>query len=107
MTEPRLVQCRKLGKELPGLAKPPYKNELGKRIYEEVSKEAWDQWLKDSVKFINTYRVDLTSPEGQKFMFDQCEVYFGMREGKLADTAFVPAEGPPSARSKADNETNE
>ncbi|GAC1540876.1 MAG: oxidative damage protection protein [Polyangiales bacterium] len=103
MTEPRLVKCRKLGKELPGLSRPPYKNELGKRLYEEVSKEAWDMWLKDSVKFINTYRVDLTSAEGQKFMFDQCEVYFGMKEGKLADTAFVPAEGvaspPPSANS--------
>jgi len=92
MTEPRLVKCRKLGKELPGLSKPPYKNELGKRLYEEVSKEAWDMWIKDSVKFINTYRVDLTSPEGQKFMFDQCELYFGMKEGKMADTAFVPAE---------------
>lgn len=92
MTE-RLVKCRKLGKELPGLSKPPYKNELGKRIYEEVSKEAWDMWIKDSVKFINTYRVDLTSAQGQKFMFDQCEIYFGMKEGKMADTAFVPAEG--------------
>ena len=49
-------------------------------------------WIKDSVKFINTYRVDLTSPEGQKFMFDQAEVYFGFKDGKLADTAFVPAD---------------
>lgn len=90
MSEQRLVKCRLLGKELPGLAKPPYRNELGKRIYEEVSQEAWNQWLKDSVKYINTYRVDLTSPEGQKFMFDQCEVYFGFKEGKLAQTAFTP-----------------
>jgi Fe-S cluster biosynthesis and repair protein YggX len=92
MSETRLVMCKKLGKELPGLAKPPYKNELGKRIYEEISKEAWDMWIRDSVKFINTYRVDLTSPEGQKFMFDQAEVYFGFKEGQLAQTAFVPAE---------------
>jgi len=90
--QPRLVMCKKLGKELPGLAKPPYKNELGKRIYEEVSKEAWDMWIKDSVKYINTYRVDLTTPQGQKFMFDQAEVYFGFKDGKLADTAFVPAQ---------------
>ncbi len=58
-----------------GLERPPYRNELGKRIYEEVSKEAWEMWKRDSVKFINTYRVDLTSPAGQKFMFDQCAVY--------------------------------
>ena len=93
MSETRMVKCRKLGKELPGLARQPYKNELGKRIFEEVSKEAWDMWIRDSVKFINTYRVDLTDPKGQKFMFDQCEVYFGFKEGALADTAFVPAEG--------------
>jgi Fe-S cluster biosynthesis and repair protein YggX len=92
MSETRLVQCRKLGKELPGLTKPPYKNELGQRIYEQVSKEAWDMWLRDSVKFINTYRVDLTSPEGQKFMFDQAAIYFGFKEGEQAQTAFVPAE---------------
>src|SRR5690606_17148182 len=91
MSETRLVKCKKLGKELPGLPKPPYKNELGKRIYDEVSKEAWDMWIRDSVKYINTYRVDLTSPEGQKFMFDQAEVYFGFKDGKLADTAYVPA----------------
>ncbi|MFO0665733.1 MAG: oxidative damage protection protein [Polyangiaceae bacterium] len=87
----RLVHCRKLGKDLPGLTRAPYRNELGRRVYEEVSKEAWDLWLKESVKFINTYRVDLASPEGQKFMFKQCAIYFGFEEGELAQTAFVPA----------------
>lgn len=87
----RIVHCKKLGKDLPGLARPPYKNELGQRVFNEISKEAWDMWLKDSVKFINTYRVDLASPEGQKFMFKQCAVYFGFEEGELAQTAFVPA----------------
>ena len=86
----RIVHCVKLGKDLPGLARPPYKNELGKRIFESVSKEAWDMWLKDSVKYINTYRVDLASPEGQKFMFKQCAIYFGFEEGDMADTAFTP-----------------
>jgi Fe-S cluster biosynthesis and repair protein YggX len=93
MSEPRIVHCRKLGKDLPGLPKPPYKNELGKKIYDEVSKEAWDQWLKDSVKYINTYRLDLASPEGQKFMLKQASIYFGFEEGNLADTAYVPAAG--------------
>ncbi len=88
----RIVHCRKLDKDLPGLARPPYKNELGRRIFEEVSKEAWDMWLKDSVKYINTYRLDLASPEGQKFMLDQCAIYFGFQEGELAQTAFTPHE---------------
>jgi Fe-S cluster biosynthesis and repair protein YggX len=89
----RIVHCRKLGKDLPGLERPPYKNELGRRIFEEVSREAWEQWKQDSVKYINTYRVDLASPEGQKFMFKQCAVYFGFEEGELAITAWTPQQG--------------
>ncbi len=90
MAEPRIVHCRLLKKDLPGLDRPPYKNELGKRLYDEVSKEAWAQWLKDSVKYINTYRVDLASDEGQKFMLKQCAIYFGYEEGDLAQTAYTP-----------------
>jgi Fe-S cluster biosynthesis and repair protein YggX len=81
-----------LKKDLPGLERPPFKGELGKRIFEEVSKEGWAAWVKDSVKFINTYRVDLASPEGQKFMLKQCAIYFGYEEGEKADTAWVPPE---------------
>lgn len=88
----RIVHCKKLDKDLPGLDRPPYKNELGQRLYNEISKEAWDMWLKDSVKYINTYRVDLASTEGQKFMFKQVAVYFGFEEGELADTAYSPAD---------------
>jgi Fe-S cluster biosynthesis and repair protein YggX len=87
----RIVHCRKLGKDLPGLDKAPYRNELGQRIYAEISKEAWQGWLKDSVKFINTYRVDLAAPEGQKFMLKQAAIYFGFEEGDLAATAYVAA----------------
>jgi Fe-S cluster biosynthesis and repair protein YggX len=86
----RMVMCRKLGKELPGLVKPPYRNALGQKIYEEISKQAWDAWLQESVRLINTYRVDLASPQGQKFMMDQTAVYFGFEEGELAATAWVP-----------------
>jgi Fe-S cluster biosynthesis and repair protein YggX len=86
----RIIHCRMLKKDLPGLDRVPYKNELGQKIYDEVSKEAWQQWLKDSVKFINTYRVDLASSDGQKFMLKQCAIYFGFEKGDLAGTAFVP-----------------
>lgn len=89
MTE-RIVHCRMYKKDLPGLARPPYKNELGQKIFAEVSKDAWDQWLKDSVKLINTYRVDLAAPEGQKFMLEQCAIYFRFQEGELAGTAWTP-----------------
>ena len=88
----RIVHCRMKKQDLPGLDRPPYRNDLGKQIYEEVSKAAWDDWLKDSVKYINTYKVDFSTPEGQKFMLEQCAKYFGFVSGDLAPTAFVPKE---------------
>ncbi|WP_052376128.1 oxidative damage protection protein [Chondromyces apiculatus] len=90
MSEPRMVQCRKLGKLLPGLSRPPFKNELGKRIYEEISKEAWDEWLKESVRYINTYRWDLASAEGQQKMMEQIAIHFGFEEGEKIETAWTP-----------------
>jgi Fe-S cluster biosynthesis and repair protein YggX len=89
----RIVHCRLLKKDLPGLDRPPYRNELGQKLYAEVSKEGWEKWLKDSVRYINTYRVDLASNEGQKFMLKQCAVYFGYEEGDLAQTAWVTPSG--------------
>jgi Fe-S cluster biosynthesis and repair protein YggX len=86
----RTVHCRLLKKDLPGLDRPPYRNELGQKIYQEVSKEAWQQWLKDSVRFINTYRVDLATSEGQTFMLKQAAIYFGFEEGEAAATAWTP-----------------
>jgi Fe-S cluster biosynthesis and repair protein YggX len=86
----RIVHCALLKKDLPGLDRAPFRNELGQRIYNEISKEAWQQWLKDSVKFINTYRVDLASPEGQTFMAKQCAIYFGFEKGEVAQTAWTP-----------------
>jgi Fe-S cluster biosynthesis and repair protein YggX len=86
----RIVHCRLLKQDLPGLDRPPYKNELGKLIYEQVSKEGWQKWLQDSVRFINTYRVDLATPEGQAFMFKQCAIYFGFEQGEQAQTAWTP-----------------
>ena len=74
--------------------------ELGKRIFEEVSKEGWQQWLKDSVRFINTYRVDLATSDGQKFMLKQCAVYFSFEEGDLAQTAWTaPTDKPAGGES--------
>ena len=88
----RLVHCIKLDRELPGLAKPPLPNEVGQLIYEKVSKEAWDMWLQESVRYINTYRVDLSSREGTDFMLKQLRIWLGIEEGDLAATAWTPPE---------------
>ena len=86
----RIVHCRLLKQDLPGLDRAPYRNELGQKLYAEVSKEAWQKWLADSVRFINTYRVDLATTEGQAFMFKQAAIYFGYEEGEAAQTAWTP-----------------
>lgn len=89
----RNVMCVKLKQELPALAKQPFNNDLGKYVFENVSKEGWDQWLKDSVKFINTYRVDLSSRDGTEFMLKQLRIWLGLEEGDLAQTAWTPEHG--------------
>jgi Fe-S cluster biosynthesis and repair protein YggX len=86
----RLVHCIKLDKELPGLAKPPFPNEMGQLVYEKVSKEGWDLWLQESVRYINTYRVDLSSREGAEFMLKQLRIWMGIEGGDLAATAWTP-----------------
>ena len=92
MTASRTVQCIKLGQELPGLPFRPFPDELGQKIYDQVSMEAWQMWLRESPRIINTYRLDLQNPKHQAFLREQMEVFFGFREGDLAETAWRPPE---------------
>lgn len=85
-----MVQCIKLERELPGLARVPFPNEFGQLIFEKVSKEAWDLWLQESVRFINTYRVDLSSREGTEFMLKQLRIWLGLDDEEQAATAWTP-----------------
>lgn len=72
----RLVNCIKLGAELPGLDAPPLPNELGKRIYENVSKDAWNEFLEHFKMVINEYRLDLTSPMADQVFEQKAEEFF-------------------------------
>lgn len=93
MNTPRTVHCKKLGQDLPGLPFKPFPTELGQLIYDNVSLQAWQMWIRESPKFINTYRLDLQSKEGRDFLEKQMRIFFGFEEGELADTAFTPREG--------------
>jgi Fe-S cluster biosynthesis and repair protein YggX len=73
---PRLVKCAKLGKELPGMAYKPFNNELGQKLYDSVSQQAWMMWLEFSTRIVNEFRLDLTSAAGQKLLFEQAEQFF-------------------------------
>lgn len=80
----RMVNCIKLGKEAEGMDFPPYPGELGKRIYANVSKEAWAAWLKQQTMLVNENRLSLADPSARKYLSEQTEKYFF---GDGADTA--------------------
>jgi Fe-S cluster biosynthesis and repair protein YggX len=73
---PRMVKCAKLGQELPGVIYKPFENELGQRIYDNVSQDAWRMWIEQSKMLVNEYRLDLTSPQGQRTLLEQAEKFF-------------------------------
>jgi Fe-S cluster biosynthesis and repair protein YggX len=72
----RMVNCVKLGREAEGLDRPPLPGELGKRIYENVSKEAWQQWQTQQTRLINENRLQLADPRARKYLLEQTEKYF-------------------------------
>src|SRR5438309_11707172 len=72
---PRMVMCVKLGRELPGLEKPPFPGELGQRIYENVSQQAWDMWPAQSTLIINHYGLNMADPEARKILREQMEKF--------------------------------
>lgn len=85
----RTVHCIKLGKEAEGLALPPYPGELGKRIFENVSKEAWQMWLKHQTMLINEYRLALVDIKARQFLQGEMEKFF-FGGGSEAPEGYVP-----------------
>jgi len=72
----RTVNCVKLGREADGLDFPPYPGELGKRIFENVSKEAWQQWIRLQTMLINENRLNLADAAHRKYLAEQVEKHF-------------------------------
>ena len=85
----RMVQCARLGRELPGLPYKPFNNELGQRIHDSISMQAWQEWIEHSKRLVNEYRLDLTSDQGQKIWMSECQKYF-FGEGSELPKEFVP-----------------
>jgi Fe-S cluster biosynthesis and repair protein YggX len=72
----RVVRCVLLKREAEGLDRAPYPGELGRRIYEQVSKEAWAQWLRHQTLLINEYRLTPIEPKARKFLEAEMEKFF-------------------------------
>ena len=88
----RMVQCVLLKREAPGLERAPYPGELGKRIFEGVSKEAWAQWLKHQTMLINEYRLTPMEPKARKFLETEMEKFF-FGAGSKAPEGYQPPGG--------------
>ena len=80
------VQCIKLGKELPGLEKPPFPGEIGKQIFEKVSKQAWSMWKDDmQIKVLNEYRLNMGNPKDYEVLVDQMLRFLNLKSGETAE----------------------
>ncbi len=80
----RTVNCALLGKELPGLEEVPYPGELGERVYENVSAQAWQQWLERLVMIVNEYQLNTSEPRSLKTV-EQHMVGYLFKEGDFGD----------------------
>ncbi|HWM88556.1 MAG TPA: oxidative damage protection protein [Kofleriaceae bacterium] len=85
----RLVKCVKLQRELPAIPYKPFDDELGQRLFDSVSLEAWKMWLEHSKMIVNEYRLDLTSKKAHEILREQCEQFF-FGEGAALPPDFVP-----------------
>ncbi|MBU6467792.1 MAG: oxidative damage protection protein [Betaproteobacteria bacterium] len=85
----RMVNCIKLKKEAPGLDRPPYPGELGMRIYNEVSQEAWAAWIRHQTMLINENRLNLAESSARAYLAKQMEAHF-FGEGAEQASGYVP-----------------
>jgi Fe-S cluster biosynthesis and repair protein YggX len=85
----RTVNCVLLGKEAEGLDWAPYPGELGQRIFDNVSKEAWQKWLAHQTILINEYRLVPIEPDARKFLETEMEKFF-FGDGSTVPEEFVP-----------------
>jgi Fe-S cluster biosynthesis and repair protein YggX len=85
----RQVQCVLLKREAPGLERVPYPGDLGRRIYENVSKEAWASWLKHQTMLMNEYRLTPIEPKARKFLETEMEKFF-FGAGSAAPQGYQP-----------------
>jgi len=85
----RTVQCVLLGEEAEGLDYVPYPGDLGQRIFDNVSKQAWQQWVGHQTMLINENRLTPIEPAARKFLEEEMEKFF-FGAGSKAPSEFVP-----------------
>jgi Fe-S cluster biosynthesis and repair protein YggX len=82
----RKVHCKKLGEELPGLTSLPFSGEIGQKIYDSISQQAWDMWSKDmQIKVLNEYRLNMGDPNDYQVLVDQMLAFLNLTEDKALE----------------------
>jgi Fe-S cluster biosynthesis and repair protein YggX len=81
----RVVRCVKLGRELPGLPRPPFPGELGQRIYDNVSAAGWELWKNNLTILINHYGLNMADPRANLFLMEQMEEFFFGQGARLPE----------------------
>ena len=87
----RSVFCRKYQQQLEGLDKPPYPGPVGHKIYESVSKQAWQAWTEHQTMLINEKHLNMMDPASRKFLQEQMEKFFAGDEFEQAEGYVPPA----------------
>lgn len=85
----RTVFCRKLNQELEGLDAPPYPGAKGQDIYEHISKQAWQEWLKHQTMLINEKHLNLMDKSARQYLAGQMDKYLSGEDYDRAD-GYVP-----------------
>ncbi len=88
----RMVNCIKLGRESEGLDFPPMPGDLGRRLFENVSKEAWQQWIRMQTMIINENRLNLADAQHRKYLVEQVDKHF-FGDGADSVGGYVPPRG--------------
>lgn len=89
----RLVNCAKLKKTAEGLDYAPYPGDLGKRVYEQISREAWQQWLNHQTMLINEHRLNLMDAQARRFLEREMEKFL-FEGGAEKPAGYVPVKNP-------------
>ncbi len=93
----RMILCAKLGRELPGLDAPPFAGELGQRIYDQISAQAFGLWQEHARTLIGAYRLNLADRAGRDFLRQQMDDFFFGDEAQMPDWF---AQGAPNISGK-------
>ncbi len=85
----RTVQCLKLKKDAPGLDFPPYPGEIGTKIWQSISKEAWEEWMAIQTRLVNENRLNLADTRARKYLKEQMQKFL-FEDGEIEAQGYVP-----------------